>query len=115
MTVRDLRVAKVFTLWIKGDHRLSEQRFTGILALSGLTLATGVGGILFDVYSLFSVLERTPDLAGILVPEWMVREAALLSVSILLAVAGALAWFLLTHRVALLSDDRRAVLGLDHD
>ena len=105
-------LAKAFELWIKGDHRRPGRGLGGILALAGATLTTGLSGALFDFYRLTGILERTPDLVGELVPEWLVRDCSLLSVSILLALAGALTWFVLTQWLTLVTGARSEVLGL---
>ena len=107
-----LVVAKVFQLWIKGDHAHPGRGLGGILALSGLILAIGIGGMIFDLYRLAGILERTPELAGNLTSDWLVRDSALLSVAILLALAGGLAWFVLSQWLALVSGARRELLGL---
>lgn len=105
-------LAKVFGMWVKGDHRSPGDGLRGILALAGATLAVGVGGTLLDFYQLASILESAPELAETLALQWFVRGSALLSVSILLALAGALAWFVMTQWLTLLSGARRDVLGL---
>lgn len=103
---------KVFQLWIKGDHRRPEEGLGGILALSAAVLATGLGGVLVDVYRVAARLEQAPELAGALSLDWLVRDAALLSIAILIALAGGLAWFVLTQWLTLLSGARRDVLGI---
>jgi len=106
-------IAKAFELWIKGDHRKPGRGLGAILALSGTTLATGFCGALFDFYRLVGVLERSPSLVGELGPPWLVRECSLLSVSILLALAGSLTWFILTQWLTLVSGARHDALGFD--
>jgi hypothetical protein len=108
-----LVVAKSFQLWIKGDHGHPERGLGTILALSGMILAMGIGGMIFDLYRLAGVLERAPELAGSLTPVWLVRDSALLSVSIILALAGGLVWLVLSQWVALVSGARRELLGLN--
>ena len=108
-------IAKVFQVWIKRDHRRPRRGLASILTLSGLILGTGIAGTLFDLYRLAAILERAPDRAAILASGWLVRDAALLSVSLLLALAGALAWFILAQWLALVSDAYRRALGLEPD
>ena len=67
--------------------------------------------MIFDLYRLAGILERTPELAGNLASDWLVRDSALLSVAILLALAGGLAWFVLSQWLALVSGARRELLG----
>lgn len=105
-------LARGFQLWIKGDHQVLDQGFRGILTLSVAILGWGVGGTMFDLYRLAGTLERSPELAGLLAPQWLVRDCALLSVSVLLALAGGLTWFILTQWLTLVSRAHRDVLGL---
>ncbi|HZD04817.1 MAG TPA: hypothetical protein VE173_07860 [Longimicrobiales bacterium] len=105
--------AKGFQLWIKRDHRRPERRLGAILGLSGVILVTGICGAVADLYRLAGILEAEPSLAGILTLHWLVRSCVLLSVSLLISLAGSLAWFVLTRWVWLVSGARREVLGLD--
>lgn len=106
--------ARGFQLWIKGDHQVLDQGFRGILTLSVAIVGCGVGGTMFDFYRLAGALERSPELVGVLAPQWLVRDCALLSVSTLLAMAGGLTWFILTQWLTLVSRAHRDVLGLGH-
>lgn len=107
-------LAKVFELWIKGDHTTPDRGLRGILVLAGVTLAAGVGGAFVDFYRLAGMLEGAPELAVTLTSQWLLRDSVLLSVSLLLSLAGGLAWFVLTQWLTLVSGDRRDVLGLGH-
>ncbi len=49
----------------------------------------------------------------VLVPEWIRQDLALLSVSLLLALGGGLAWFVLNQWLRLVDGARNAVLGLN--
>ncbi|MDH5759820.1 MAG: hypothetical protein OEZ65_09550 [Gemmatimonadota bacterium] len=104
--------AKVFELWIKGDHRRPERGIGTILWLAGLTLVAGFGGVMVDLIRMAGILERSPELATTLVPVWLVRDCTLLSVSILLAGAGCLGWMVLTQWLSLVSEDRLEFLDL---
>ena len=104
--------AKAFELWIKGDHSEPRRGLGGILFLSGATLVVGIGGVAVDLYRLFGILESAPELASAIVPLWLMRECALLSVAILLALMGALTWFVLTQWLSVTSFARRDALGL---
>lgn len=106
-------VAKAFQLWIKRDHAHPERGLGTILVVSGLILGMGIGGVFFDLYRLSATLEKTPELVGGLAPVWLIRDSALLSVAILLALAGGLFWFILSQWVALVSGARRELLGLN--
>lgn len=108
-----LVLTKAFQLWIKRDHTRPERGLASILVGAGVVFGLGLGGVIFDFYRLAAVLEKTPELAGTLASEWLVRDSALLSVAILLALAGGLAWFVLSQWIALVSRAHREVLGLD--
>ncbi len=103
---------EAFALWVKGDHRPAHGS-RAILAAAAVTLATGVFGALVDAYGWVGTLEVAPSLLRSPMRELVVREAALLSVSMVLALAGGLAWFVLTQWLTLVSSARREVLGLD--
>ena len=103
--------AQSFRLWVKHDHRDPERNFRIILWLSGLTLATGIFGALADFFRLAESLEAEPGLAGTLFPEWLEGSCVLLSFSLLLALAGGLAWFIPAHWLALVSGSRAELLG----
>lgn len=104
--------SEAFRLWIKGEHRDSPSGLTGILMLSGFTFFTGLAGAMADFFRLADRLEGGPDMATALVGQWLVRDAALLSVAILIALAGGLAWFLLIQWLAAVSGAHREILGL---
>lgn len=104
-------LAKGFQLWVKGDHTDPSRGLRPILAGSGAVLALGIGGVIVDLYRLAAVLERSPEQAGILTPDWLVRDSALLSVAIILALAGGLAWLVFSHWVSLVSGARLDLLG----
>ena len=104
--------AQSFKLWVKHDHQEPDHAFRVILLLSGLTLATGIFGAIADFFRLAEVLEVEPGPAGILFPEWLVGSCILLSFSLLLALAGGLAWFIAAQWLVLLSSARAELL--DH-
>lgn len=109
---------EAFTLWVRGDHRLTPQGSRLILGLAALTMATGVFGTLVDGYRNIETLAGAVTLAGSrsladpLVLGWLEREAALLAVSLVLALVGGLAWFVLTQWLSVVSAARNEVLGL---
>ncbi len=108
-----LVMGETFTVWVKGDPRLARHGPPVILLMSGLTLILGVFGAFVDTYR----MAVTPNgLPAPLMPEafgFLVRETALLSASIVLSLAGGLAWFILTRWLTLVSGAHREVLGLD--
>lgn len=105
--------AKVFELWIKRDHRRPGRGVGAILGLAGVVLGVGALGAVADLSHLAGTLEQSPSLAGTLTLRWLVQACALLSVAILISLAGGLTWFILSRWVTLVSGARREVLGLD--
>jgi hypothetical protein len=104
-------VAKAFQLWVKKDHRRPGRGLRAVVLLSAATIATGVAGVMTDLLLLAGRLESAPELAEKLTPLWLVRDAALLSVSIIIALSGALAWFVLHHWIALNQQAHDTLLG----
>jgi hypothetical protein len=107
-----LALAKAFQLWIKKDHVHPARGLNAILGVAGAILGLGIGGLIFDLYRLAGFLESAPELAGSLTADWLVRDSALLSVAIILAMAGGLAWFVLSQWVALVTGARRELTEL---
>jgi hypothetical protein len=107
-----LCAAKTFELAIARDHRDPARGLRAILALAGVALATGCLGVLVDTYRLASVLEASPGLAEALGTRWLMRECALLSAALLVALAGGLTWFVLAQWVSGMAGARREALGL---
>jgi hypothetical protein len=105
-------VAEAFRLWVKKDHRRPSAGLTVILAFSGSALMVGLAGVLIDFYLLAASLEADPTHSIVRVTEWLVRDAALLSISIVLALVGGSTWFLLTQWLTAVTDARRNLLGL---
>lgn len=104
--------AKAFRLWVKKDHRRPSEGLAVILALSGSALTMGLAGTLIDFYLLAASLEADPTHSIVRTTEWLVRDAALLSISIVLALAGGSTWFVLTQWLTAVTDARRNLLGL---
>jgi hypothetical protein len=106
-------VAKAFQLWVKRDHFAPSRGLGTILVLSGMTLGIGLFGLLVDVFRLAGRLEAVVPDAVALITDWLMRDTALLAVSILTALLGGLAWFVLAQWVASIEEDHRQVLGLN--
>lgn len=104
-------LAKAFQLWVKGDHGNPEQGLDALLGLVALTLGTGVLGVLVDTSGFLAQLQQRPETAGMVILPWLIRECSLLSLSILLSLAGGLLWWGMAHWVSLVSGARREVLG----
>lgn len=101
-----------FRLWVKRDRAGLDRGPAALLWLAGFTLLVGVAGALVDSIGLATLLERSPELASVEVSLWVVREAALLSAAILVAMAGGLAWLVLGLWHALVRADRLDLLDL---
>lgn len=109
-------VTKIFQLWIKRDHSEPRRGLATILVICGAALTVGVAGVFADFVQLAALMEASPDAGGSLVFAWLVRACSLLSVSILLALVGGLAWFILSQWLALVTGARSELLALPpHD
>lgn len=106
--------AKMFELWIARDHGAPERGLGALLALSAATLSAGLLGVVADLFRLATTLERAPELEDVLLTEWVIRSCLLLAFAMLLALAGALAWFVIRQWLALVWGARLEVLGLSH-
>ncbi|GMV06771.1 MAG: hypothetical protein AMXMBFR53_30460 [Gemmatimonadota bacterium] len=107
-----LTAAKAFALFVKGDHRHPARGLNAILAAAGVTLALGVAGGFFELYGLALALEARPELAGTLLVAWLGRTAVLLAVSLLLALAGGLAWFFIVQWISVAEGGQAEILGI---
>jgi len=102
-----------FELWVKGNHRVPERHLDAVVTLSLVLPVVAVGGAFIDFCRLAAALEVTPDRALVLLPEWLVRDGALLAVALLFATAGAWTWFVLTRWLATVREAHREALGFD--
>ncbi len=108
-----MAMGEVFAIWVKGDHRLARHGSQAILVTAGVIMTTGLLGVFVDGYRLLVTLETEDALPGSLLVQWLGREAELLAVSLVLALAGGLTWFILTQWLTAVSEAHRRVLGLD--
>ena len=108
-----LVLAKAFQLWIKGQHQRPRRALGLVAGLSGATLCLAIGGVLVDLIRLCAAMEQSPSDGPALVTAWIVRDAALLSSGILLALTGALGWFALSAWITHVEHRHRR--ALDHD
>jgi len=106
-------LAKTFELWVKRDHRRLEPSLSGLLGLSAVILGAGCLGVVLDLYTLAGLLEQSPEPLPMLAVRWLVRDCVLLSVAILLALAGAFTWLVLTQWFTRHSVAHRDALGLE--
>jgi hypothetical protein len=103
----------VFRVWIKQEVGAGWGT-RPIAALAGAILAVGLGGTLADSYQLAATLQASPELAGPLTFDWLFRDGVLIAVSLLLAMAGGLAWFVLTAWATEVIHAHRSALGITH-
>lgn len=99
-----LTAARVYTLFLKRDHdpaRLHDGLPT-LLFLGALTPALGAVGVAHGARLTALALgdARLGDPAPVVITGAIGRDAALLTLSLLVALLAALAWFLLVNRVA---------------
>lgn len=71
--------------------------------------------MIFDLYRLAGALERAPEFADVVAGAWLLRDLTLVSISILLALGGGLAWLVLNQWLSLVDGARSDVLGLNLD
>lgn len=104
---------KAFELWVRRDHSEPERGLRSILALTGGVVAAGVGGAFVELYGLVTRLDGGATRADAAMLDALVRSCGLLAVALLLAMSGALAWFVIAHWLALVTGARRDLLGID--
>lgn len=103
--------ARGFDLWIRGRHDLPARDLSWIPVLAGCVLAVGLTGALLDLHRLAG-LASAPGADGFaLVGRWVPKVCVLLSVAILLALAGALAWLCMSQWLAGTRQARHDLLG----
>ena len=103
---------KAFEVWVRRDHRAPERGLGAILVLSAATVVTGLVGAFVELYGLVAAFEHDPVAIGALALDWLVRASGLVAIALLLAMTGALAWFLLAHWIALVTGARRDLRGI---
>ncbi len=107
-------LAKAFQLWVKRDHAAPWRGLNTILALACSAGLTGFIGLTLDIYRLAATLEASPELAGVLTPLWLVRDASLAAVSLMVVLTAVLSWFMLRQWLAVAEHAQREVLGIDN-
>lgn len=106
-------LAKVFELWIKGAHDRPRRGLGAIAALSASAFLLGCAGVLVDLVRLSARLEADPADAAAQVTAWLVRDSALLATAMILGLAGALAWHLLSSWIVHVEHAHREAMALD--
>lgn len=102
-------LGKAFQLWVKGDHAHPARGLPAIPLLSLGALAVAIQGAVLGLFRLASRLEAGGADGTELVTRWLLRDTTLLSVALLVALAGGVAWFILAQWVVLLEDRRRTL------
>ena len=106
-----LVVWKAFELWVKRDHTRMRRGLDAILGLAGASLLGGLCGVVLDLARLSGTLEASPELLGSILLFWLVRDAGLLTVSLLLALSGGLAWFVFRQWIVHVETAHQEVVG----
>jgi hypothetical protein len=94
--------AKAFHLFVMREHAPGRLR-TGLGAvpvLAGLTLLAAAAGFLVDLYVLAASMEAGPSDPGAMLLGFVARSSVLLACGLVLALLGALFWFLLLQWIA---------------
>jgi hypothetical protein len=105
--------AHAFRLWSVDDVRADGPGLTSLVVLSALTPATALGGVTVDTFRLAALVEREPERAVAATFDWLVSDASLMAVALLIALAGGLSWFLLSQWQSGIRAAHREVLGMD--
>lgn len=107
-----LAIRKVYTLYIKKDHRVRRLRWglMPMIALAGVDVVLGIQGFVFLLHSSFTLFLITsgpmdPDLG-----RWMIQSSATAVVSLSAAILTAVIWFVLSNKVAAIERDEAAHL-----
>lgn len=92
---------KTVQLHVARDHE-PERLHDGmgaILVGSGLSIALGFGGAIYEMQRLAARLEVDPQRARELVLPWLLDTSALVGLGLVTALVGGLAWFLLEQKI----------------
>ena len=100
-----------FRMWIRFDDDI-EVGLSPVLAVGLAALGLGFFGALVDLYRLASTLSANPANDLVLATRWVVQDAALIAVSIVIALAGGLTWFVSTQWLRLVRSERVQFLDL---
>jgi len=106
-------LVKAFQLWVKADHVDLRRGLRLLPVLSVLPCAIALLGISVDGVTVAATLERAPELAGTLLLRSLIQDTALLAVSLLFFLFGALGWLVASQWVAVQEDAYRNALSLE--
>ena len=107
-----LGVVKFYQIYVRQDHELRRARWglDVIAALAAAQVFLGFFGAWFELFLAARLLRSDVGLAGIYLFNWLMRSAALLSVSLMGALLIAILWFTLARRVAAIADAEAMML-----
>ncbi|MFW6201104.1 MAG: hypothetical protein ACOC8B_00880 [Gemmatimonadota bacterium] len=110
-----LGAAKIFLLYVKRDHSPSRLRtgLSALLALGCASVIVGVLGFLLDTYRFAEAVAGAVDRQFVLTMRWVRQDATLLALSLLVALAAGLAWFLCLRRVIAIEAAEASLYGSD--
>ncbi len=107
-------LGKLFQLYVAKDHAPARLRrgMSLLPTLAGTSAAVGLAGAVLDFYGTAAAIEADIALQGALVLGWVRRDAAMLALALLVAVAAALLWFVAAVRIARIEQSEMEALGL---
>jgi hypothetical protein len=96
-----ISVRQFFKLYIKKDHNLRRLRdgLSYLLLLSMASLLTGFYGVSVEMYRSTKLIIADVDMTISQIVQWGISCSAMLMVSLLVAIATALVWFVLMDKV----------------
>lgn len=108
-------LAKGFELWVKGAHHRPRRGLGAIAGLSATTLWLGCTGALVDLVRLATTLQSRPEEAVARTTAWLVRDSALLATAMILTLAGALGWLVLSTWITHVEHAHREAIAPGED
>jgi hypothetical protein len=107
-----IAICQIYRLYIKKDHEVRRLRagLDWLLAGGLLSLLAGITGTLYEMYrmALFSFAEV--DRALIFLVDWALESSALMIVSLDVAIAAGIVWFVLMNKARSIELDEAAWL-----
>ncbi len=104
-------LSSVFRMWVRFDDDQGP-RLALVLLIAGAAITLGVVGTIVDFYRLAGRLAQNPANDLLLATEWIIRDAALIAVALVIAMAGGLTWFVSTQWLTLVRGERIEFLDL---
>jgi hypothetical protein len=107
-----LAMAKIYQLFIKGDHRPAHLR-NGLPALLFLGCAssfTGLFGLVAGLYRDLARMAASPDPVPVPMLNWLLGSVATMTASLMVSVLCAVSWFFLMSKVKRIEQAEAALL-----